>query len=60
MPRSLRSPLPQMSWPHTREDQHLGESSPLQRSSTWALRDVAPADKAAFGKLVGQARSPAR
>ena len=35
--------------------QHLGEASPLAKLNA-TLRDVAPADKAAFGKLVGQAR----
>ena len=35
---------------------HLGESSPLAKLNA-TLRDVAPADKAAFGKLVGQARA---
>ena len=34
---------------------HLGESSPLAKLNA-TLRDVAPADKATFGKLVGQAR----
>jgi phenylalanyl-tRNA synthetase alpha chain len=36
--------------------EHLGESSPLARLNG-SLRDVAPADKAAAGKLVGQARA---
>ncbi|MES2094685.1 MAG: phenylalanine--tRNA ligase subunit alpha [Actinomycetota bacterium] len=36
--------------------EHLGESSPLAKLNA-TLRDVAPADKAALGKLVGQARS---
>ncbi|CAN5467256.1 phenylalanine--tRNA ligase subunit alpha [soil metagenome] len=35
--------------------EHLGEASPLAKLNA-TLRDVAPADKAAFGKLVGQAR----
>ena len=35
---------------------HLAESSPLAKLNA-TLRDVAPTDKAAFGKLVGQARS---
>ena len=38
--------------------QHLGEASPLAKLNA-TLRDVAPADKAAFGKLVGQARGRA-
>ena len=38
--------------------EHLGESSPLAKLNA-TLRDVAPTDKAAFGKLVGQARSTA-
>jgi phenylalanyl-tRNA synthetase alpha chain len=37
---------------------YLGESSPLARLNA-ALRDVAPADKASFGKLDGQARATA-
>ena len=36
--------------------EHLGESSPLAKLNA-TLRDVAPADKATFGKLVGQARA---
>ena len=38
--------------------EHLGEASPLAKLNA-TLRDVAPADKAAFGKLVGQARGRA-
>jgi len=38
--------------------QHLGEASPLAKLNA-TLRDVAPADKAVFGKLVGQARGRA-
>jgi phenylalanyl-tRNA synthetase alpha chain len=36
--------------------EHLGESSTLAKLNA-TLRDVAPADKATFGKLVGQARA---
>jgi len=35
---------------------HVGEASPLAKLNA-SLRDVAPADKAAAGKLVGQARA---
>jgi phenylalanyl-tRNA synthetase alpha chain len=38
--------------------EHLGEASPLAKLNAM-LRDVAPADKAAAGKLVGQARARA-
>ncbi|MET4705237.1 phenylalanine--tRNA ligase subunit alpha [Frigoribacterium sp. UYMn621] len=38
--------------------EHLGEASLLAKLNA-TLRDVAPADKAAFGKLVGQARGRA-
>jgi phenylalanyl-tRNA synthetase alpha chain len=38
--------------------EHLGEASPLAKLNA-TLRDVAPSDKAAFGKLVGQARARA-
>jgi phenylalanyl-tRNA synthetase alpha chain len=38
--------------------EHLGEASPLAKLNA-TLRDVAPADKASAGKLVGQARGRA-
>ena len=38
--------------------QHLGEASPLAKLNA-TLRDVGAADKAAFGKLVGEARGRA-
>jgi phenylalanyl-tRNA synthetase alpha chain len=40
------------------KSEHLGEASPLAKLNA-QLRDVAPADKAAAGKLVGQGRGRA-